>query len=156
MVHRYRNNKQNCRRVKLIFCVCVCTYIYIYILTWFIPRYSDIRSASRCWWALISRPIRTDGVSNWYWQIGTEISVHYQLMQFQHWSRWVSLKNLILLNTKRNANLRAAHCVQDPQNFTHLLDSITLKIAAKVNWISLPRANIRKYACPSYDLNYWK
>lgn len=64
--------------------------------------------------------------------------------------RQVCLKNLILLNTKRYADLKAAHCIQDPQNFTHFLDTITMKIAAKVNWISLPRANIRKHVCQTF------
>ena len=42
---------------------------YRIIHTWLIPRYSETRNASKCWWALIKRAIRTGGVRSWKKQL---------------------------------------------------------------------------------------
>lgn len=50
-------------------------------------------------------------------------------------------KHLILLNAQRNTNLDVAYSIQNTQRLTHFLYAVTVKMAAKANWISLPRKN---------------
>lgn len=82
---------------------------------WFMPRYSDIRNARRCWCTLINRPIRTDAVSNW-----EEEQIQYEFKSSIHkfWNEtgdvFANLRTyFILLNTKRNPYFSVTDSIQD-------------------------------------------